>query len=177
MASKKDWLDEGCRILAEQGAQALTIDLLCSRLSLTKGSFYHHFKGFNGYKSDLLAYFIHEGTMNIINITEQAQNPPAKLQALLDASASYPPHLERAIRAWGLQDRDVQTIQIQVDVQRVAYLRQLFTELGESADRAQLLAQLLYTIFVGCQQIQPPIDENGMATIFYEFQRLYGVRQ
>ncbi|MDX2076202.1 MAG: TetR/AcrR family transcriptional regulator [bacterium] len=174
MASKQDWLDEGCIILSEGGVLALTIDLLCQRLGLTKGSFYHHFKGFNGYKTDLLAYFEQEGTHNIIHITEQAQTPPDKLRRLLETSTSYPPNLEVAIRAWALQDADVRTVQARVDEQRVAYVQKLFIELGESTDRARLLAQLLYTVLIGSQQIQPHIDEAGMVQLFNEFQRLYG---
>lgn len=174
MASKTDWLHEGCIILAEQGVGALTIELLCQRLNLTKGSFYHHFKGFNGYKADLLAYFEREGTLNIIDLTEQALTPAEKLARLLEVSASYPPNLEIAMRGWALQDPDVREVQARVDAQRVDYLYTLFSQMGEASDRAQRLAQMLYTIFIGCQQIQPTINEAGMAQLFHEFQRLYG---
>lgn len=171
MASKEDWLKEGCAVLTESGAQALTIDLLCQRLGLTKGSFYHHFKGFSGFKTELLSYFEQEGTLNIIEITEQA--PQNKLQQLLEASVSYPPGLEVAIRAWALQDDEVQAVQQRVDQQRVDYVQKLYMELGESPERALHLAQILYTVLIGCQQIQPHIDEAGMTALFNEFQRLY----
>ncbi len=174
MASKNDWLLEGFKILSEQGVQALTIDLLCQRLGLTKGSFYHHFKGFNGYKTDLLAYFEQEGTHNIIQLTEQAQTPSEKLSRLLEVTASYPPNVEISIRGWASQDADVGQVQARVDAQRVGYLNTLFLEMGESSDRAHHLAQMLYTIFIGCQQIQPPIDEAGMSRLFHEFLYLYG---
>ena len=174
MASKTDWLHEGCIILAEQGVQALTIDLLCQRLSLTKGSFYHHFKGFNGYKADLLAYFVQKGTLNIIEITEQGQSAQEKLQRLLKATTEYPANLEIAVRGWALQDADVAQVQARVDEQRVTYLQALFTELGEAPDRAHRLGQMLYTIFIGCQQIQPTINEGGMTALYHEFLGLYG---
>jgi len=174
MTSKTDWLYEGCIILAEMGVQALTIELLCQRLKLTKGSFYHHFKGFNGYKTDLMAYFEREGTFNIIEQTEQAPTPSEKLVRLLEVSATYPPNLEIAIRSWALQDADVQRVQTDIDAQRMTYLQELFIEMGEPSSQALILARLLYTIFIGCQHIQPPIDEAGMTQLFHEFQRLYG---
>ena len=41
--SVDDWVQEGFRVLAEDGVKALTLGQLCSRLGVTKGSFYWHF--------------------------------------------------------------------------------------------------------------------------------------
>ena len=41
--SVDDWIQAGYAILAEEGIKALKIDRLCSRLGVTKGSFYWHF--------------------------------------------------------------------------------------------------------------------------------------
>lgn len=42
--SKIDILAFGLDILSEYGEGELTIDFLCQKLGVTKGSFYHHFK-------------------------------------------------------------------------------------------------------------------------------------
>src|ERR1700722_4398472 len=41
--SVDDWVQEGFRVLAEDGVKALTLGHLCTRLGVTKGSFYWHF--------------------------------------------------------------------------------------------------------------------------------------
>ena len=49
-----DWVQAGFAILAEEGIKALKIDRLCSRLAVTKGSFYWHFTDIAGYRSTLI---------------------------------------------------------------------------------------------------------------------------
>jgi AcrR family transcriptional regulator len=41
--SVDDWVQEGFRVLAEDGVKALTLGQLCTRLGVKKGSFYWHF--------------------------------------------------------------------------------------------------------------------------------------
>ena len=52
--SKEDWLEKGFEILSEFNQDKLRIQYLCDRLGVTKGSFYHHFQGIQGYISELL---------------------------------------------------------------------------------------------------------------------------
>src|SRR6478609_10110090 len=49
-----DWVKAGFEILAEEGITALKIDRLCSRLDVTKGSFYWHFSDIAGYRATLI---------------------------------------------------------------------------------------------------------------------------
>jgi AcrR family transcriptional regulator len=49
-----DWVHAGFTILAQEGITALKIDRLCSRLSVTKGSFYWHFTDIAGYRASLV---------------------------------------------------------------------------------------------------------------------------
>ncbi len=49
-----DWVQAGFAILAEEGITALKIDRLCSRLDVTKGSFYWHFTDIAGYRATLI---------------------------------------------------------------------------------------------------------------------------
>ena len=49
-----EWVQAGFAILAEEGITALKIDRLCSRLAVTKGSFYWHFADIAGYRAALI---------------------------------------------------------------------------------------------------------------------------
>ncbi|MFD1730239.1 TetR/AcrR family transcriptional regulator [Deinococcus malanensis] len=41
--TRGDWLDAGFALLREEGEHALNLERLCGQMSLTRGSFYHHF--------------------------------------------------------------------------------------------------------------------------------------
>lgn len=55
--ARERWLNEGLKVLAEEGAAGIRIDRIAARLHLSKGSFHHHFDGAEGYKKALLAHF------------------------------------------------------------------------------------------------------------------------
>ena len=148
--SKRDWLDEGLVLLAEQGAPAVTIERLAERLGLSKGSFYHHFKGMTGFRSALLAHFEAERTLRFI---EQVEQSPVedRLRLLMDLvlGPGPGPGLESAMRAWALQDAEAREVQERIDRTRAGYVIELCgdTDLGRA----------LYLIVVGAGQVVPPM--------------------
>ena len=150
MVSKRDWLDAGLVLLAEQGAPSVTIERLTERLGLSKGSFYHHFKGMGGFRAALLEHFEAERTTRFM---EQADAAPGdRLGALLKLVLAPGPGLglEIAVRAWALQDAEARVVQERVDRTRVAYLTEVSGDAG--------LAQALYLIVVGAGQVVPPLS-------------------
>ncbi|WP_410587886.1 TetR/AcrR family transcriptional regulator [Amycolatopsis sp. lyj-23] len=150
MVSRRDWLDAGLVLLAEQGAPAVTIERLTERLGLSKGSFYHHFKGTGGFRTALLAHFETERTTRFVEQAEAV--PDDRLGALLKLVLAPGPGLglEIAVRAWALQDAEARAVQERVDRTRVAYLTEISGDAG--------LAQALYLIVVGAGQVVPPLS-------------------
>ena len=95
--TKQDWLTAGAIILLASGAQGLTIDALLKEVGKTKGSFYHHFKGYDDYIAHFLAYFEQEGTLNIIELVNQEPTPQLRLHKLISVVTSYPSELELSL--------------------------------------------------------------------------------
>src|SRR5258708_1076798 len=147
--TKRKWLEEGLTLLAESGAGALTIDLLTSRLGVTKGSFYHHFQHFQEYKEHLLSFYEEQRTLQVIESAEQHQAPLDRLEQILQATVHHTSQLEVSLRAWALQDPLVQSYQQRIDQRRLAYLTELALLICHDRERAHRLAQLFYSIFVG----------------------------
>lgn len=164
--TKLDWLENGLQILAEGGSPALTTEALTKRLGVTKGSFYHHFSNYEDYKLNLLSYFEQAGTHEIISLAEQGPSPDKKLQRLLEAVLSYPTASSVAIRAWALQDEVVRQVQERIDQQRLAYLKELSLEMTGDVHRADLIAQMVYAVYVGGQQIIPPLSRETLFEIY-----------
>jgi AcrR family transcriptional regulator len=168
-ASRHDWLEAGLAILTEQGAPALTIDQLLSRMHLTKGSFYHHFEGITEYKRALLAHFEAESTTRFIELVEQEPAAPrAKLERLVDVvlahSRSSDP--EVAVRAWALQDPDAREAQKRIDRTRLGYVRSLWRQHSGDEAEAKLVALLVYLVAVGADQVVPAIRPGQLRDLY-----------
>jgi AcrR family transcriptional regulator len=99
--SVDDWVQEGFRVLAEDGVKALTVGHLCTRLGVTKGSFYWHFGDMTAYRTALI------DTWAVVRDEDRsfdalaAQPPRERLSRMMTALVG-PRHwmLERAMREW-----------------------------------------------------------------------------
>lgn len=168
--SKNDWYEVGFKLLVESGASVITIDNLARQLEITKGSFYHHFKNYQDFKIGLLTYFEELTTSQTIETVEKLNKPGQKIEGLLNITKSNSANLEVAIRAWALQDKEVQAFQARLDTRRLAYLQELFGELGNPPALAQIMAQLFYSIYVGSSHIVPELPKEKL---YAELSRLY----
>jgi AcrR family transcriptional regulator len=169
MATRTTWLDAGLEVLAAEGAPAVTIESLTTRLGLSKGSYYHHFKGASDFRTALLQYFEAQFTARLIAAVEHQPDAPAaaKLKRLLElvVSDASEVRLEIAIRAWALQDAEARATQERVDKARTDYLQQLCRGLDDVADPDRL-ARMLYLIFVGAEQVLPSVPSGELHDIF-----------
>ncbi|WP_433162977.1 TetR/AcrR family transcriptional regulator [Kribbella sp. CA-247076] len=169
MVTRVEWLEAGFELLAAEGAPAVTIERLTAKLGVTKGSYYHHFKGAPGFRTALLEYFEAQYTTRLIDTVEREPDaePWAKLQHLLKLVLSDPDsaELEIAVRAWALQDAEVRAVQERVDEARTAYLRELCRGLKVDVDPDRL-AQLLYLILIGSEQVLPSVPKGDLRELY-----------
>ncbi|MFK7803418.1 MAG: TetR/AcrR family transcriptional regulator, partial [Anaerolineae bacterium] len=154
------------RIIVKDGAKKLTIDALCQELKMTKGSFYHHFKGMDDFVDAFLMFFEQEGTLQIIETVEQQPTPQAKLRKLIELSTEYAPELESSVRAWALQDGRVRAVFERVDQQRLEYLTHIWRPLVADDATALVRAQMMYTILIGSNHVLPPIEQKEIRAVF-----------
>ncbi|WUH99985.1 TetR/AcrR family transcriptional regulator [Spirillospora sp. NBC_00431] len=164
--SERAWLEEGLALLAEQGAPAVTLDRLCERMGLSRGSFYHHFGSMPRYRSRLLSHFEAEYTTAIIDSVEGAGDlPRERLRRLLtQALTSTDPELEIAMRAWAKQNSEAAAVQEHVDATRIEYLRGLCEEAGHA--RPDQVAKLLYLVMIGGSHMVPPLPPADKHDIY-----------
>jgi AcrR family transcriptional regulator len=168
ITTKRKWLQEGLAILGEVGANALTIELLTSRLGVTKGSFYHHFRNWQDYKEHLLTFYEEVGTLRVIESAEQQLTPLDRLERVLQATLRESNSLEVAMRAWALQDPFVQVYQQRIDERRLAYLEELAWLLCNDRKQARRIARLFYSVFVGSQHMLPAVQGKELEELYRE---------
>ena len=156
--SRQDWIKMGLTVLAESGVEAVRIEPLAKRMSVTKGSFYWHFKDRSDLLDALLAEWVAIDTNGIIERVNQIDaEPKMKLLRLFElaiADNDLTPglddgSLENAIRAWATHDPTVAALIAQVDQQRLNYTKALFLDIGFSEVEALARARLAYYSLVG----------------------------
>lgn len=171
--TKRDWWLAGITLLASKGSQALTIDALCQEMGVTKGSFYHHFKGYENYKNSLLEFYETEGTFDIIDQLKELPTSMEKLEGLIKlvvkASTDYLEYPERALRAWSYQDVTVKEILARVDKRRLDYLSSLCSEILDDEEKGLVMGKLAYAILLGSEQMEPCVYGNDLQALFDVF--------
>jgi AcrR family transcriptional regulator len=162
LRSRERWLHDGLEILAASGIRGLTIDSLCARLGLSKGSFYHHFDGMSGYRKALLEYFEERETQDFIERANAAPEPagePRMRYILADVMASEGgrPHLENAVRSWASSDPVAREYLDRIDLARVDFFQKQFEAMKLEQQAAADFARIAHLMSIGAAQTLPPL--------------------
>lgn len=140
-------------MLRDEGVERVRVEPLAVRLGVTKGSFYWHFETREQLLTAALDQWMEQGTESIIrHVATVRDGPEAKLRALWRRTmhdASQDLRIELAIRDLGQRDAAVRERVRQVDERRMAYLCQLFRELGLRPELAHARSLMLYSLLIG----------------------------
>ena len=167
--SKKDWLEEGFAILSEFNQDKLRIQYLCQRLKVTRGSFYHHFEGIEGYITALMKEWKRRNTLTFIEVANRQISPLEKLAHLNAQVMRTDQAVEAAIRSWSFYHERVREAVQEVDTIRINYLRAVFEDMQIEEPQATYRAKLEYAILIGLQFLFPNITEVEMKELFQYF--------
>lgn len=168
----EDYFREALAILGEAGSEAMTIALLCERLDVTKGSFYHHFGGMPGFVTQLLEYWEREHSERLIKISRAQPDPTLRIFTLTEMGVGLPHASEAAIRAWGRSSPEVAQATERVDRRRDRHLVEAVSALGIDRQRARVLARIGLSLLIGVQQREHPVDLKRLRQMFEEVNKL-----
>lgn len=161
----QDFMASGMGILAAEGPDALTVASLCEALDVTKGSFYHHFKGMPDYVERLLDYYESVQT----GLVEGFRGEPdleLQMQLSIEAAVALDHAAESAMRAWGRSEPGVAACMERIDQIRESYLESTFRQIGCTATDARFFAQLIVTTLIGTQSRSGEVHVGALATVF-----------
>lgn len=146
-----DWIQTGFRLLAEEGIKALTIDRLCRRLGVTRGSFYWHFSDMKTYRRALIDTWaaVRDEDRGFFDALS-ADPPRQRLSRMLTAMVG-PRHwiLERAMREWARSEPAVAAAVRESDRRVVAAVRQAFLDDGFDSEEADMRANATFAAGIG----------------------------
>lgn len=150
------WVDAALEALAEGGPDAVRVEVLASRLGVTKGGFYWHFTDRPALVAETLDTWERRVVEDVIARLEgEDVDGRTRLRHLFElASAPGVHRVELAVRDWARRDPEVAARLHRVDTRRLGYLRTLFLELGADATEAEARGLTALALFVGSPLIR-----------------------
>lgn len=156
--SREDWLRAGVKVLSRQGHEGLSVEGLAAQMTLTKGSFYHHFSSLKAFKTALVEHFDRVGFLDVVQRVDSNLPPEERLQHLTLILSQHDQAEVRAMRLWAERDEQARGLVQRLDERRLAYLAQLFSELTGDSQQGEFLARMAYAFYLGTSQLEPPIQ-------------------
>lgn len=153
--SRADWVIAALEALAGGGVAAVKVDTLATRLSVSRGSFYWHFKARDDLLAAMLDFWEDELTGALIARAAQSDDPALRLRSVVSEAAARDAHglnidqVEEALRLWARQDASAAARMRKVDADRVDYVRRELQALGHPEDEALGRAKALYMALIG----------------------------
>lgn len=151
---REAWVRAASAVLAEHGVEGVRVEDLAKRLSVTKGSFYWHFR----HRQDLL-----NGVLDlwrdgrIRDIVKQTRAEPGKereriyhvIDVYRTARNSKGMAVELAVREWARRDPQAAAVVKEVDAKRLHCAARLFAACGVAQAEAVSRSMLLYAYVFG----------------------------
>jgi AcrR family transcriptional regulator len=157
------WFAAGRELLADGGAERITVDSLCRRLNVTKGSFQHHFANMPGFVQALADDWAREQRQRLAALREQT-DPLSRLQRLHQNLLRAPDPADLAIRAWAHSEPLIAAAVRQVDRDSRDLLATTIAEaLGDPA--ADLLAEMMHALGLGLHTTRPAVESDTAARL------------
>ena len=178
--TRNDWIDAALEQLRRQGVDAVRVDPLSTKMKVTRGSFYWHFRDRNDLLLAMLETWRLRQTTRIVERIrqDQALSPqervvrlrslPPKTQRSLDAA-----ELELAIRAWANRDRLARKVVDGVDRERLKFVSTLLRDAGLSTEDARDWAFIGYAYALGEPLLRGLENESNLLSFRRRMLKLY----
>jgi AcrR family transcriptional regulator len=147
--TKSDWIRHGLRTLASEGPSALRVVPMATKLKMSRGSFYWHFRDIADFKSQLLQSWQEKSTDRVIHDLDADPAAPDRLKNLMREAFGGRRNLDGAMRSWAAEDKDVAVVVAAVDLKRIAQIEKMLVEAGVKQDLARHRAVFMYWAYVG----------------------------
>ncbi|UTW02268.1 TetR/AcrR family transcriptional regulator [Amphritea atlantica] len=157
--SREEWINAATQVLATSGIDQVRVDKLAKQLKITRGSFYHHFTSRNDLLVSILDKWRLRATEAVIARIQSGSNDPVEqITTLMNLPITGKRSFEGAsveisIRAWARRDKLARSAVEEVDKYRLSFINSIFTNLGHTSDRAEDLANLVYSYIVAMSLI------------------------
>ncbi len=156
------YLETGLAVLADSGYSALKLSEVCNRLGVTSGSFYHFFKNWSDYTTQLIDHWLDSRTQVEVAAVQSVSDPLRWMLELIEFAVSLPHDAEAAIRMWAAMDPDVRKVQEAADRARYDVVFDLAMELLDDRVAAHRYSSWANFVLTGYEQTTLPEDREAL---------------
>jgi AcrR family transcriptional regulator len=168
--SRNAYFAAAWELLAQRGFEAVTLVAMCDRLSVTRGSFQHHFGGIPQFIGALADQWERNSQERLDGYRAQA-DPMTRLSRMCQQFLSGPDPAGSAWRAWGHVEPAVGQALKRVDRNHQRVLADTLTEIYGDQRVADLLSEMTVAVLIGLKQPRPGIGPAEAASMALEFAR------
>jgi AcrR family transcriptional regulator len=164
VASRESYFQAGLDVLSDLGYGGLKLAVVCQRLGVTTGSFYHYFPSWSAFTKDLLDHWLQERSVGVAS-AYSTSDPRRRIDTLFEDALKLPHGAESAIRVWSAIDPEVHDVQSIVDRQRFDVLFDAALDILENKRQAQVFASWAMYMLIGYEQSTMPRDPDDLRWI------------
>jgi AcrR family transcriptional regulator len=161
VVSRESYFETGLDVLSDSGYGGLKLAVVCHRLGVTTGSFYHYFPSWSAYTTDLLGHWLTVRNRGMA-VAYAEPDPRKRIDTLFENALVLPHGAEAAIRAWSSIDPEVHVVQAAVDRQRFDVLVEAALEILEHKRQAHVFASWGMYVLIGYEQSTLPRDPDDL---------------
>lgn len=157
-----DWVDAAFTLLTSEGEHGVTIARLCTTLTVTKGSFYWHFRDLDALWEAMAVRWQEMNRRRVADLDKLAEMPPDARLIALSTMLIGEDHLtvERAIRNRARSNDNVADTVRNIDAEIFGAVESILGEFEMSPGQARLLSGVL--VYAGIGYIH---GHEGLPTI------------
>lgn len=164
--NRDDWIDVAMAVLIGEGVDSVRITRLAERMSVTRGSFYWHFRDREDLLGALRARWERQNTPAVVAAVAQAPSLDVAILAFFDAwllPDCFDAQLDHAMRAWATSDAEIRAAVDAADADRIAAIEALFQRHAYADDEALIRARVLYFAQIGFYALasHAPLSERS----------------
>ena len=157
----ENWCHAALRQIASSGTAGVSVEGLARELGVTKGSFYWHFENRQALVNAALSLWAEAATSGIVTELSTITDPTERLQAILESSfldhENAPTDTALAVST---ADQAVADVVRGVTEVRLAFLQEIFIELGKTPSVAKARAHIAYTTYIGHFHLARSLGES-----------------
>jgi AcrR family transcriptional regulator len=141
--NRNEWLEAAMQVIADEEQRVLTIQILCEKLGVSRGSFYWHFKNRGEFVQSLIKYWEQKSTLELRDEMESLEaSPEDQLFKLISSILGYKYRkFELSMRHWAMSEPDAREILQRIDSARYQAVRSLFERMGFTGDELEMRTQ------------------------------------
>ncbi|MQY08760.1 TetR/AcrR family transcriptional regulator [Actinomadura macrotermitis] len=146
------WVQEGLRVLAEGGPDAVRVEALAKRLGVTKGGFYGYFADRDALLEAMLDAWERECTDEVIERVGREEGDVmarARLAGALTFSGDRLLPIDLAVRDWARRDEAVAARLRRVDDRRMALLREAIGSFCDDPAEVEARSLIAFCVAIG----------------------------